>query len=58
MRAYLFALLFLLACGDPGVQDHDVSQNASNAVVLEPAKPINHPVACDGDICTQPKVSK
>jgi len=53
MIRFLFLALVLTACGDPGYQEQLIDQNASNALV--PAKPINHPVVCDGEICVQLK---
>lgn len=56
MIKFLFLALVLTACGDPGYQDQVINQPASNA--LAPAKPINPPVVCDGEICVQLKEEK
>lgn len=53
MIKFLFLALVLTACGDPGYQEQVIVQNSSSALV--PAKPINPPVVCDGEICVQLK---
>ena len=56
MIKFLFLAVVLSACGDPGYKEHVIVQNASS--VLVPAKPINHPVVCDGEVCVQMKEEK